>query len=39
MHNYTSLAATAGLSGSVFAAVSDIHCWTSQQWHPFSTGC
>jgi hypothetical protein len=16
-----------------------LHCWTSQQWHPFSTGC
>ena len=33
------LGATAGLSSSVFATVSGIHCWTSQQWHPSSTGC
>ncbi len=30
--------ATAGLSSSVVPGVFDLHCWTSQQWHPLSTG-
>ena len=32
------MGATAGLSSSVFSGEWHLHCWTSQQWHPFSTG-
>ncbi len=36
---FGSLGATAGLSSSVFPGVFPMHCWASQQWHPFSTDC